>query len=138
MTAHAPQAPTFDGTQPCAAVDPELFFADTEGHRADVAAARAVCGPCGFRTACLAYALEQQEWGIWAGTTQQERRPVLLRLGVHAPVVRGVGRDWDEVYGLIDRLDDGTRRVSDIARHLGISRQVVTKQRRLRTTRGVA
>ncbi len=50
---------------PCWAVDPELFFAETP---AGVEFAKAICGPCPIRDACLAGAIERREpWGVWGG-----------------------------------------------------------------------
>ncbi|MCG5212582.1 WhiB family transcriptional regulator [Streptosporangium sp. KLBMP 9127] len=56
--------------------DPEIFFPigpvpATEQLRA----VRAICGECPVRGPCLRFALETgQAAGIWAGTTEQERR----------------------------------------------------------------
>ena len=45
--------------------DPELFFAEAP---ADVELAKALCGDCRIRRACLAGALERREpWGVWGG-----------------------------------------------------------------------
>jgi WhiB family redox-sensing transcriptional regulator len=50
---------------PCHLVDPEVFFAEAP---ADVEAAKALCGDCPIREACLAGALERREpWGVWGG-----------------------------------------------------------------------
>ena len=45
--------------------DPELFFAESPQ---DVERAKAMCGGCKARIACLAGALERVEpWGVWGG-----------------------------------------------------------------------
>ncbi|MGL4744621.1 MAG: WhiB family transcriptional regulator [Dermatophilaceae bacterium] len=50
---------------PCRKNDAELWFADTPD---DVERAKALCGPCPARRACLAGALERREpWGVWGG-----------------------------------------------------------------------
>lgn len=50
---------------PCHEGDPELWFAESP---ADVEAAKALCGPCPVRAACLAGALARREpWGVWGG-----------------------------------------------------------------------
>ena len=42
--------------------------------------AKAICGGCPVRLACLKYALEIQEpHGIWGGLTEHERRVLLER-----------------------------------------------------------
>ncbi|MBM9467307.1 WhiB family transcriptional regulator [Nakamurella sp. YIM 132084] len=50
---------------PCAQADPDLFFAERPD---DLERAKAVCGPCPARAACLAAALDRSEpWGVWGG-----------------------------------------------------------------------
>lgn len=56
----------------CAQTDPEVFFPDKGGSTRD---AKKVCGACMVRSACLAYALENEErFGIWGGLSERERR----------------------------------------------------------------
>jgi hypothetical protein len=50
-------------------------------------AARAICAPCPIRDACLAAALKGKEAGIWAGTTEEQRRHITRR---RSGVVSGV------------------------------------------------
>jgi WhiB family redox-sensing transcriptional regulator len=68
----------------CKSEDPDLFFApDFErvtDWEARVAKAKAVCAGCPARSACLAYALDTDQWfGIWGGLTEDERRALLRR-----------------------------------------------------------
>lgn len=50
----------------------DVFF-PTAGE--DVEVAKRVCSGCELREACLDYALTHGErWGIWAGTSERERR----------------------------------------------------------------
>ncbi len=50
---------------PCRTNDPELFFAESPS---DVERAKALCGTCPLRQACLTGALERREpWGVWGG-----------------------------------------------------------------------
>lgn len=63
----------------CKGADPDLFFdAPAErvtAYKARVAKAKAVCAGCPVRAACLAYALDSgQDYGIWGGLTEDERR----------------------------------------------------------------
>lgn len=58
---------------PCASADPELFWV-FEAQRDLVAAAKALCRSCRVRDACLQWALEHGEQGIWGGTTERERQ----------------------------------------------------------------
>lgn len=70
------------GPLPCHREDPELFFAESPQ---DVERAKALCGDCPIREACLAAALERREpWGVWGGQ--------LLVQGVVVPRKRPRGR----------------------------------------------
>lgn len=63
----------------CQGHNPEHWMDDRPGR--PTAAARAVCGACPVRTACLAHALAHDEpWGMWGGLTTRER--VGRRLGL--------------------------------------------------------
>ncbi len=54
-----------DSELPCWTADPDLWFAESPQHVED---AKALCGPCPLREACLAGALERREpWGVWGG-----------------------------------------------------------------------
>jgi WhiB family redox-sensing transcriptional regulator len=67
-------APGFDGTQPCAQTDPELFFPEKTASPSEVRAALNVCNECTFKTPCLEYALKSSVIGIWGGTTDMQRK----------------------------------------------------------------
>ena len=61
----------------CRSMSPELFFpAGTTGAAFDeITAAKDVCFGCDVRTDCLRFAVSSnQEFGIWGGTTKEERR----------------------------------------------------------------
>ena len=63
--------PALSAVAPCAlGTDPDLFFREDE---VGVAAAKRVCASCPLASACLAYATENIEYGIWGGKTPQER-----------------------------------------------------------------
>jgi hypothetical protein len=59
----------------CVGVDPEAFF-PAVGDRNLMA--RKICDKCPLdtRRACLEYALETRVTGVWAGTTEEERRHI--------------------------------------------------------------
>ncbi|GHE35359.1 transcriptional regulator WhiB [Streptosporangium violaceochromogenes] len=66
---------------PCR-TDPDLWFAESPE---DVEFAKALCGRCPIRQACLARALEREEpWGVWGGE--------LILRGVVVPKKRPRGR----------------------------------------------
>jgi WhiB family redox-sensing transcriptional regulator len=66
----------------CSTTDPELFFPISAAGPSSrqVARAKAVCGRCQIRQACLDYALSSASvQGIWGGTTEAERRRLRQR-----------------------------------------------------------
>jgi WhiB family redox-sensing transcriptional regulator len=74
------KAPAFDGTQPCRKVDLETFFPTDRIEEASAARQiKTICRTCNFNSACLTWALENRERGIWAGTTEDERKNMLRR-----------------------------------------------------------
>uniref|UniRef100_A0AAU8GNW6 WhiB family transcription factor n=1 Tax=Mycobacterium phage Pharb TaxID=3136626 RepID=A0AAU8GNW6_9VIRU len=60
----------------CAQVDPELFF-PAQGQPG--APAKAVCARCPVVDECLDRALSfpTEQWGVWGGLSQRERREVV-------------------------------------------------------------
>ncbi|MER7133883.1 WhiB family transcriptional regulator [Streptosporangium saharense] len=64
----------------CLTEDPELFFpVSTEGPgREQYERAKAVCRRCPVQRRCLEYALNTyQMYGVWGGTTPDERRAAM-------------------------------------------------------------
>lgn len=64
----------------CGGADRELFFADDMRDttaKARVDQARAICRVCPVRQACLDYALATSAWGVWGGTTRDQRAAIL-------------------------------------------------------------
>lgn len=64
----------------CRNMDPDLFFSLGSGKNAldQIDRAKAVCGACAVRAACLDYALTtRQEYGIWGGASEDERKVIL-------------------------------------------------------------
>ena len=53
----------------------DLFFPD-RGQSAQPA--KIICSTCPVKVPCLAYAIENRMWeGIWGGTNEKERRPLI-------------------------------------------------------------
>lgn len=66
----------------CLGVDPDLFFPTGSGKGFDeqTEAAKAFCGMCAVQAECLESALERNEqYGVWGGTTYEERRVIIRR-----------------------------------------------------------
>ena len=58
----------------CAETDPEEFFQTKGG---STKAAKAICRACEVSGPCLEFALAtDQEFGVWAGTTRNQRRAI--------------------------------------------------------------
>ncbi|MFI5966818.1 WhiB family transcriptional regulator [Streptomyces asoensis] len=67
----------------CRHEDPDLFFPiGTSGPALlQVEQAKAVCGRCPVREACLDWAMEtDQTLGVWGGTGENERRALKRRI----------------------------------------------------------
>ena len=61
----------------CRGLDVEIFYPVTEDE-ADADEAKAICGECPVRQACLEHALAHREReGIWGGATERERRRIV-------------------------------------------------------------
>jgi hypothetical protein len=60
----------------CIGEDPELFFPNRGNPGIE---ARQVCAVCRVRDDCLDYAVEADEFGIWGGLDQMERRNLKRR-----------------------------------------------------------
>lgn len=81
-TAHLADDDDWRNQAACRDQDPELFFPTGTGGPAALQTeqAKAVCRPCPVSEACLAWALDTgQDFGIWSGTTEEERRATKRR-----------------------------------------------------------
>jgi WhiB family transcriptional regulator, redox-sensing transcriptional regulator len=70
----APAAPfvsEWHGRGLCVGEDPEVFFPSNGDSGTK---ARQICAACGVRDDCLGYAIGADEFGIWGGLDQDERR----------------------------------------------------------------
>lgn len=62
----------FGSTPACSDKDPELFF-PLDKQTGEIKKAKAVCAGCPVKAACLTFALQNGEQGVWGGTTESER-----------------------------------------------------------------
>jgi len=75
------KAPFFDGSQPCAQIDPDLFFPETAGEALGIrATVKKICGSCEFQSACFEYAMKNNELGAWGGFLESERRNIRRKI----------------------------------------------------------
>src|SRR5580704_2339471 len=61
----------------CRSADPDLFFPSsaTDPAARQIARAKTICAGCGVRRECLEFALtREQNYGIWGGTTAEDRQ----------------------------------------------------------------
>ena len=75
----APTAPSlgeWHGSRLCVGEDPDVFF---PSHGDPGTRARQICAACAVRGECLAYAIAADEFGIWGGLDQDERRNLQRR-----------------------------------------------------------
>lgn len=72
----------------CRGLDPMIFyFNETTGNRGrqrkpdpiQLARAKAICRACDVQAECLAYALNNNEQGVWGGTSDEDRREMRRR-----------------------------------------------------------
>lgn len=63
----------------CRGKDPNIFLGETPERRV---IARITCSRCPVKGACLAYAIEHEEVGIWADTNDKQRMYMRMLLRV--------------------------------------------------------
>ena len=74
------KAPYFDGTQPCAQTDPEIFFPENAQESRQVRqVVEAMCKSCEFKEPCLSYAMVNPVHGTWGGLTEFQRNKLGAR-----------------------------------------------------------
>lgn len=84
------------GRADCKGEDPETFFAfgaDFGGRTVETAAAtqeaKKICRPCPVRKECLDWAIGNEDYGVWGGTTAYERRKIREKRAEEAAVDGG-------------------------------------------------
>jgi WhiB family transcriptional regulator, redox-sensing transcriptional regulator len=84
----APAGADWRSLSACRDADPELFFPLSAWGpgQAQTASAKAVCASCQVRSDCLQFALRSgQEFGVWGGTSEDERRALRRAQLVRTP-----------------------------------------------------
>ena len=56
----------------CVGLGPEKFYKDYHT-KDELAELKDLCNGCVVKEECLKHALQYEEWGVWAGTTQEQR-----------------------------------------------------------------
>ncbi|SEG87319.1 WhiB family transcriptional regulator, redox-sensing transcriptional regulator [Actinacidiphila yanglinensis] len=67
----------------CRGEDPELFFpvSSAGSGMMQTEKAKSVCRRCPVREQCLEWALENGQYGVWGGLSEDERRGMRRRAG---------------------------------------------------------
>jgi WhiB family redox-sensing transcriptional regulator len=64
----------------CLDSDPVIFFPDSpSNYTIRVRQAKKICATCPVALQCLAQAIDGEEFGIWGGTTEVERRSMSIK-----------------------------------------------------------
>ena len=75
LSAVVPEPTSWQAEAACHDADAELFFSLEEG---DQQQALAICASCPVRRECLEHAIAQgEQYGIWGGTREGERRRLM-------------------------------------------------------------
>lgn len=63
----------------CRDMDIEIFYVDETDHRnrKAIKSAKAICQQCPIRFRCLEIAIANEEFGIWGGTTERDRKRMM-------------------------------------------------------------
>lgn len=106
----------------CRGEDPELFFpvgSSEPAALAQIAGAKAICARCPVREACLRFALYTgQDYGIWGGLTEDERRR-LQRRERAAALRQAAGPTRErrhELAGSLRRASSGIHQMTPVTR----------------------
>jgi len=76
----------------CTTADPDLFF--PEDSRSPATEAKEICAACPARPECLQYSLDAaEEFGVWGGLTEKERRNLARARDRHPGNARPRGSD---------------------------------------------
>lgn len=77
----------------CLRADPEIFYPDGRDSSAKpiIEQARGYCGSCEIKDDCLRDALARdEEWGIWGGMTERERKALRRRGNAGSAIMRSI------------------------------------------------
>jgi WhiB family redox-sensing transcriptional regulator len=119
--------------------DPEVFFPRSGGEKA-ARPAKEVCARCPVQPQCRQWALEtRQEWGVWGGLSEDERRAQLGWGRNRTVVASGYASRAEQIaaesQSLLGLLDTGLS-VFEVATILGTSSATVYKAQELLAAQG--
>lgn len=114
----------------CRTADPEAFFPAAEvgpAYDEQVTAAKAICGGCPVRTACLEFALTALAHGIAGGLTADERRALRSAEPYVDAMGRPIGAGRDETAAMGRAQLAAGRRGRVVQHEFGASRRTVER-----------
>lgn len=100
----------------CGGTDVDLFF------REDVASqqkALAICAGCPLQKSCLSYALDNEEYGVWGGTTESQRAALRGENKLITPEQR------IQAARIRDALITGTKKVRELAEAFEVTERTI-------------
>lgn len=66
----------------CREVGGDWWFPDKNGNLTELKMARTICVSCIHRTECAEWGIVNESFGIWGGTTEQERAALRRQRGI--------------------------------------------------------
>lgn len=73
-----PQYPKFENAV-CREIDPEIYYVEGSSYTKENKLAKTLCFTCKDIVECREWAVFNYEFGVWGGTTDQERRSMRRR-----------------------------------------------------------
>jgi WhiB family transcriptional regulator, redox-sensing transcriptional regulator len=127
----------------CAETDPALFY---PGQGESDEPARALCRTCDVRTECLTFALEHPGYdvggyGVWSGTSPEERTVLLRKFGGDIPAAVSYAHDAVNAAGLArDAAAEAARlaRLAKETQHRAAMRAAITAHTARKTKTRIA
>lgn len=101
--------------------NPEIFFGET---KKDVAEAKKYCAACPVVTICLAYALGNEEYGVWGGKSARERQLMNGKKKIVSPEIRRAAT------ALREEIKKGELKVREIASKHGVDERTVYRYKK--------
>jgi hypothetical protein len=76
------QYPQFDGSQSCASIPSEMYFSTGDAEYDTRLELLKICESCKFLDECREWAIVNEEFGIWGGTTGLTRSIARKKRGI--------------------------------------------------------
>lgn len=61
-------------TPACAEIGGDFWFPEKADTSSEMFLAKSICGSCTHKTECLEWAIDNERFGIWGGTTETQRQ----------------------------------------------------------------